>query len=217
MWICSRCQSDVDDDFDLCWNCQADREEQVQQPSQKQADDFRFQNKELDTTWFAAVYGVAGALCGAVIGYLIGPTLPFGAGHLPLETVLTAGSNLQDLDAALLGSMAREAFTTLLLCTATGGIIGFGWGRLKQNRDNRVRLRQPTTKTTPLSPAAVLVTEEPSASGPACIELGQTITQVEEVLNEQPKTIVKLQDKEIYVYTDMKITFVDGRVTEVKT
>lgn len=193
MWICFKCQSDVDDDFDLCWKCQADREGKIQRPSSAdEISDKRPHSKErdLDAIWFAAVYGVAGALCGAVIGYLIGPTLPFDAGHLHLETVLTAGSNLQDPDAALLGNMAREAFTTLLICTATGGIAGFGWGTLKQRRDHR---------------------------GPARIELGQTVPQVEEALNEQPKTIVKLQDKEIYVYTDMKITFVDGRVTDVKT
>jgi hypothetical protein len=120
------------------------------------------------------------------------------------------------MDAALLGNMAREAFNTLLASTAVGAIAGFGLGKLQRYRDHRAILTQPTAKTISLSPAAVLVIEEPPAGSP-CIELGQTIAQVQDVLDEQPKTIVKLEGKQIHVYTDMKITFVDGRVTDVKT
>jgi hypothetical protein len=54
------------------------------------------------------------------------------------------------------------------------------------------------------------------AAPPVNIELGQTIDQVTTALG-QPKSIVNLGPKKIYVYKDnMKITFKDGKVTDVQ-
>lgn len=52
-------------------------------------------------------------------------------------------------------------------------------------------------------------------SGPAVIGLGQTTDQVVALLG-QPLTVVNLGEKQIYVYKDMKITFLNGRVTDVQ-
>jgi hypothetical protein len=53
------------------------------------------------------------------------------------------------------------------------------------------------------------------AAPPAEISLGQTIEQVTGSLG-QPKSIVDLGPKKIYVYKDMKITFNGGKVTDVQ-
>ena len=29
MWECSKCKSDVDDNFEICWNCGADKERSI--------------------------------------------------------------------------------------------------------------------------------------------------------------------------------------------
>jgi hypothetical protein len=50
---------------------------------------------------------------------------------------------------------------------------------------------------------------------PVEIALGQTIEQVVASLGS-PKQIVKLGPKQIYVYSDIKITFVDGKVSDVQ-
>ena len=53
------------------------------------------------------------------------------------------------------------------------------------------------------------------APAPVNIEIGQTIEQVTTALGN-PKNIVNLGAKKIYVYQDMKITFKDGKVADVQ-
>jgi hypothetical protein len=50
---------------------------------------------------------------------------------------------------------------------------------------------------------------------PQTIQLGQTIDQVKTALG-QPEKIVDLGQKQIYVYKDLKITFVNGKVADVQ-
>lgn len=54
-----------------------------------------------------------------------------------------------------------------------------------------------------------------SAPAPQTIQLGQTIDQVKAALG-QPEKIVDLGQKQIYVYKDLKITFVNGKVADVQ-
>ena len=53
------------------------------------------------------------------------------------------------------------------------------------------------------------------ASTPQPIQLGQTMDQVKAAWG-QPERTVDLGKKQIFVYKDLKITFVDGRVTDVQ-
>ena len=53
------------------------------------------------------------------------------------------------------------------------------------------------------------------AAGPVTISLGQTIADVESI-NGKPDKVIDLGAKKIYVYKDLKITFTDGRVTDVQ-
>ena len=50
---------------------------------------------------------------------------------------------------------------------------------------------------------------------PQTIQLGQTTDQVLAVLNK-PEKIVNLGPKQIFVYRDLKVTFVDGKVSDVQ-
>jgi hypothetical protein len=54
-----------------------------------------------------------------------------------------------------------------------------------------------------------------NASGPVTISLGQTIADVESV-NGKPEKVIDLGPKKIYVYRDLKITFTDGKVSDVQ-
>jgi hypothetical protein len=53
------------------------------------------------------------------------------------------------------------------------------------------------------------------AAAPAEIALGQTIEQVVAILG-QPKTVVDLGNKKTYVYKDMKVVFLGGKVSDVQ-
>jgi hypothetical protein len=54
-----------------------------------------------------------------------------------------------------------------------------------------------------------------NASGPVTISLGQSIADVESI-NGKPEKVIDLGAKKIYVYKDLKITFTDGRVSDVQ-
>jgi hypothetical protein len=54
-----------------------------------------------------------------------------------------------------------------------------------------------------------------ASSSPTQINVGQTISEVVGIMGS-PRRVVNLGSKKIYVYSDMKITFVNGRVTDVQ-
>jgi len=59
------------------------------------------------------------------------------------------------------------------------------------------------------------VAAPPPAAAPVEISVGQTIEQVTAAMG-QPKQIVKAGAKQIYVYPDLKVTFVNGKVSDVQ-
>jgi hypothetical protein len=54
-----------------------------------------------------------------------------------------------------------------------------------------------------------------TGAAPPTVGLGQTPDQVKAAMG-QPKSIMDLGAKKIYVYSDMKVTFNDGKVTDIK-
>jgi len=63
--------------------------------------------------------------------------------------------------------------------------------------------------------AVVVAESEYQDAGAATVSLGMTPAQVESVLGK-PSKIVDLGSKKMFVYSDMKVTFVDGKVTDVQ-
>lgn len=66
----------------------------------------------------------------------------------------------------------------------------------------------------PAAPAQA-ATPAPAPAAPVSIQQGQTIAEVEQALGKPVKTI-KLATKVIYIYSDLKITFRSGKVTDVQ-
>jgi hypothetical protein len=64
------------------------------------------------------------------------------------------------------------------------------------------------------APAADAPAAAPAAP-PATVEIGQTPDQVTAILG-QPEKIINLGAKQIYVYKDLKVTFVKGKVTDAQ-
>jgi hypothetical protein len=64
------------------------------------------------------------------------------------------------------------------------------------------------------APAAADAPAAPAAP-PATVEIGQTPDQVTAILG-QPEKIINLGAKQIYVYKDLKVTFVKGKVTDAQ-
>ena len=64
------------------------------------------------------------------------------------------------------------------------------------------------------APPAAAAPAAPAAP-PATVEIGQTTDQVTAILG-QPEKIINLGAKQIYVYKDLKVTFVKGKVTDAQ-
>jgi hypothetical protein len=79
----------------------------------------------------------------------------------------------------------------------------------------------PRAPAAPVAPAAAeaapppLAPPPPPPADPKTIALGQTTDQVTANFG-QPDKIIKLSTKQIYVYKDMKVTFVGGKVSNVE-
>jgi hypothetical protein len=65
------------------------------------------------------------------------------------------------------------------------------------------------------APAPIAPPPPPADQPPATVELGQTADQVVASLG-QPQKIAKAGTKTIYFYKDLKITFTDGKVSDVQ-
>ncbi len=72
-----------------------------------------------------------------------------------------------------------------------------------------------STGPAPEAPPPPIAPPPPPPADPKTIELGLTREQVISSLG-QPEKIVKLPTKQIYIYKDMKITFVGGKVTDIQ-
>jgi hypothetical protein len=76
-----------------------------------------------------------------------------------------------------------------------------------KGQDNAPAAQGQQAQQPPAAPAA--------ADPPPTIQLGQSPDDVKGMLG-QPQKIVDLGAKQIYIYKDMKITFVKGKVTDVQ-
>jgi hypothetical protein len=56
---------------------------------------------------------------------------------------------------------------------------------------------------------------QPQPQGPVTISLGQTPDEVVAILG-QPKQVVDLGPKKMYVYAEMKVIFMNGKVADVQ-
>jgi hypothetical protein len=73
----------------------------------------------------------------------------------------------------------------------------------------------PASADTAPPPQPVTTDAAPSSAGSVTISLGQSIAEVE-AINGKPDKIIDLGAKKIYVYRDLKITFTDGKVSDVQ-
>jgi len=65
------------------------------------------------------------------------------------------------------------------------------------------------------APAPIPAPAPPADQPPQTIEIGQTVDQVVATLG-QPQRIAKVGTKQIYFYKDLKVTFNDGKVSDVE-
>ena len=86
---------------------------------------------------------------------------------------------------------------------------------LKQQTQEADLAEREVASAVPPSPPGVSSPTSAAPSAPVRISLGQTVDEVTAALG-QPKSVVDLGAKKIYVYPDMKVTFKGGKVSDVQ-
>lgn len=113
----------------------------------------------------------------------------------------------------------KDDYVLFLIATVTTIDVVEKGGTKATVQESAVSFRlDKKTSPTPESVIAMIkpwFTTESEEASQNTIALGQTISEVEKKLG-QPTKIAKLNPKVIYFYKDMKVTFVDGKVTDVQ-
>jgi hypothetical protein len=126
--------------------------------------------------------------------------------------VISTGNNLsgkRNLDLALSGTGET---CTISVGGMFSGLIHNDKGDLFKRIEDELKAPQP--EPAPFSVGAP-PPDQTVASPPVKVALGQTTDQVVAILG-QPKNIVDLGAKKIFVYRDLKITFNNGQVVDVE-
>jgi hypothetical protein len=90
---------------------------------------------------------------------------------------------------------------------AIGQVFAISTGNEAQAQNNQSQAEQ--------QPAAQEQAQAQPEAEPQTIQLGQTTDEVQAVLGK-PEKIVNLGPKQLFIYKDMKITFVNGKVSDVQ-
>lgn len=142
--------------------------------------------------------GVVGAFVGGLIGFLLRPAAPI-VGQLPLDAVITRGMDYRGLDQFLV-SYAETSFNYLVVGLIIGGVGGALAAYAISRSSQEVASESPKAHQT---------------SDPKTVELGLSPQEVEDALG-QPQKKVNLGSKVIYVYNDLKVIFIEGKVDDVQ-
>ena len=86
-----------------------------------------------------------------------------------------------------------------------------------QNENAQQPAEVANQSAAPATPTAAVIppAPPPPPADPVKIELGQTTDQVVAAMG-QPEKMVNLGEKQIYMYKDLKITFLNGKVSDVQ-
>jgi hypothetical protein len=101
------------------------------------------------------------------------------------------------------------------LPSGAAGTVDTQWAGAAQPDAGATSELSQVTREADRAERDVLSQSQNAASGPVTISLGQSIDEVKMVQGE-PEKIVDLGSKKIYVYKDLKITFIDGKVSTVE-
>jgi hypothetical protein len=146
------------------------------------------------------VAAIVGMLLGGTVAFLLRPSAPL-IGQLPFDKVITRGAFLEGLDRLLIPT-AQTSFNYLIVGLIVGGVLGATIMYL-----DAMRKKQNNAASQPK--------EAPRLPKPNTVELGQSPAQVESALGK-PDQIINLAQKSIYVYPNLKVIFIDGKVSDVQ-
>jgi hypothetical protein len=109
-----------------------------------------------------------------------------------------------------------ETATLDQLQSAINQVLSLDKGDAREAQEAVPPAAAPAASPAPeAAPAPIAAPPSPADQPPPTIELGQTIDQVVAALG-QPQKIAKVGAKQLYFFKDLKITFTDGKVSDIQ-
>jgi hypothetical protein len=139
---------------------------------------------------------------------------------ISFEVVACDSCNGSDSSTSMKGGVVFQ-FPKGYLETASAGVVEDTIGQVfsisgdGQNGDQSGGQNQGEQQAQGGPQGAQPATQQQQQAEPQTIQLGQSTDQVLAVLNK-PEKIVNLGAKQIFVYRDLKVTFLDGKVSDVQ-
>jgi hypothetical protein len=216
---------------DKDWKNKLENQLKIEYPSRQVGGTFRKEVKVPGTIFALQQGGIRGICESSLVipytrvkdGHIVNPTARTKEG----EAILKAGDTLVVRDISVDDNQIRIRVTTTDARSVGGLDAGAdlqGEKRLTGRECNasilyefdKDFLKSADLATVKKAINSVLATaDEVATANQKTVELGQTIAQVEEMFGK-PTAIAKLGTKVIYTYKDMKIIFVNGRVSDVQ-
>ncbi len=131
VWKCKKCKEEVEDSYEICWNCGANKEGIIDKETESE---FKELKKEVGNTnsiegGNIALFVIIFAAIGFGLGYLIyGKVLEK---RIPIEDIFSSSG---DFDGLFLDPIKES----IIVSTIIGGIIGgiIGYFKSKSNKTN---------------------------------------------------------------------------------
>ncbi len=108
----------------------------------------------------AASFVGPGVFVGALLGYLLRPSIPIIGQQLPFATVITGGAGLEGLDSILKG-IAQRSLGYVVIGAVLGGVVGYFAYHLKQTGALAVALQRPAPVLDSFTSASTAREEKP--------------------------------------------------------
>ncbi len=162
------------------------------------------------------VASIVGMIIGCFLGYILRPSVPL-LGQLPLNMILSGGSNLSGVD-YLLKSTLETSLTYMWVGTILGLIGGAVVGFLMFKGTSVLNPNLPSVLAENKSQFSVTQPEQTFSkieNTPREVVLNQSPEEVQSILGK-PEKVINLGAKVLYVYRDLKVVFIDGKVSDVQ-
>jgi len=138
VWLCKRCRKEVENNYDICWNCGADREGNLDKETEKE---FKELKKEVNKPkssggGIVILYVLVFSFLSFWIGYFM-----FGrilGKFIPLECIFSGTYNIEEgFFDKFFGKLTYEFLKSIreniIITTIVGGIIGVIMGSFRKN------------------------------------------------------------------------------------
>lgn len=203
MWICPNCREEIADGLDICWNCGVDRSGSVTTDADKEMQRAMGRKELYVDTRQGLFFSVTSGMLGGIFFFFYQPTPPLMVKELidHIKAASEANTGINEI----VSGLTKVPYCYLISGVFLFGFIGWIVDRIIGNGNSRL------CKISHLISCSDI--DKPIAK--QIVVKGLSRKLVEDRLGF-PLQIVTRENKELWVYKFIKITFENGKVSLIE-